>query len=958
MNREFAWAFESPSPTPEPESNDEELIEIEDPSSALLEPETPTTTTPSSNDPKQPDMDPNCSFPNPFEASTCEPSITSYSSIPERLQFDDSIVPTGFNTPNKSFQVIIPCGHIDIKTLQVFLVLENTTKDVEFDDVTESGFRVPKGLPPGIHFLGVSVERKDGFGTFTDIFNLAFGELKLPIRVLMPGGSNPAINVTASVSLTSHPVFKVQNLTNAMGWADFVNAPPGQSLTLEIVLGDMIRVYGVKPSDVRFAVRLEEFGEPSKVDNFDFSLGLEGWDVDPSPGVTQLIDHDDKKKKMPAKSNVQGITSKFTAWKRDEDDDGEAIKKDMKVNTLGMGTRHVSYTAKVPKGYGMVEVNYMFLTYEFPEYFGQEFDDSFSITITSKKLKTSVVQGSSMNALGREAFESAGSFGYTDWMAFRGPVSPKGDVVKIILSVANVADGKVQSSLIINKVRLIPLQDNPPCSAHETYINFPLCTHCVWGPSGPYIGKSYSLLSTAYRKIMQDAGIILDDIKTLKQKCSKICTDSPCQPGEHNCMGMDVADAIFDQYSYPTFLNIAESFVSKMPPNVKAAVADLASAGSDALRGMTAFQTALQKEDYSTAGAELMKTKYCASNPERCEMLDELPGPGYYEKEKKMGFKTLDETSVSKRGYGVGFASKSKRFHASYEGESSAANVSPAQYNTTREPQYSYAMAHSLSSSFRHRIAIDTSPTVASYRRRPGSPFKETSAFTNMQPGQANAAVMAAAAAAAAGGTGEVSRLWGRYEAPGPGTYDPGNGWKKKGGEDGARFVFKSRTRRSDISNSEGMAGRQGPPPPGAYDVLEKPNPKAGAVAAFKATMRPDILARSALYVPGPGSYELHQKAFGNHKKMPLKFKSVVQTVPDPSALRAPSPPGPGHYQLARAADRLHPKTHAARSIFVSSTPRFETIKDGKNGPGPGFYRPLDEPRMRSFHLNMEDIFV
>ncbi|KAJ3111066.1 hypothetical protein HDU96_006029 [Phlyctochytrium bullatum] len=73
-------------------------------------------------------------------------------------------------------------------------------------------------------------------------------------------------------------------------------------------------------------------------------------------------------------------------------------------------------------------------------------------------------------------------------------------------------------------------------------------------------------------------------------------------------------------------------------------------------------------------------------------------------------------------------------------------------------------------------------------------------------------------------------------------------------------------------------------------------------------------------------------------------------------ALRAPSPPGPGHYQIAKAADRLHASSHAPSSMFVSSSPRFGRL--GTEAPGPGFYRPLVEPKTRSFHLNMADVFV
>ncbi|KAJ3218483.1 O(6)-methylguanine-induced apoptosis 2 [Dinochytrium kinnereticum] len=255
----------------------------------------------------------------------------------------------------------------------------------------------------------------------------------------------------------------------------------------------------------------------------------------------------------------------------------------------------------------------------------------------------------------------------------------------------------------------------------------------------------------------------------------------------------------------------------------------------------TRFQT-FHFDDHEPKG-------FNSTAPRFDQRLDELPGPGYYKKEKK-AFNLLDETSVSKRGYGIGFASKTKRFQKPpTDADMTISKISPADYNTTKEPQYSYSMAHSLSSSFRQKIAIDPSVFQSPQNASSSSsqPLTMTDQFASpLPPGAAAAAVVAAAATGAMGRpTSSYRRMFGRNEAPGPGSYDPHTSATQKTmvQENGAAFVFKSRTKRSDINSSESTPGRYAPPP-GAYDYIEKANPRAGANAAFKSTARPDILSK------------------------------------------------------------------------------------------------------------------
>ncbi|KAJ3210921.1 hypothetical protein HDU82_007149 [Entophlyctis luteolus] len=117
----------------------------------------------------------------------------------------------------------------------------------------------------------------------------------------------------------------------------------------------------------------------------------------------------------------------------------------------------------------------------------------------------------------------------------------------------------------------------------------------------------------------------------------------------------------------------------------------------------------------------------------------------------------------------------------------------PGQYTTTTVPQYSYSISNSVSKNFRQNIASLESDMY---------PHKRT-------PGPASYEIL------------QASKVL----------------LRKSVDECGAAYVFKSRTRKSEINNAESTPGRDAPPP-GAYNIPEEKNPRAGATAAFKTTSR------------------------------------------------------------------------------------------------------------------------
>jgi hypothetical protein len=96
-------------------------------------------------------------------------------------------------------------------------------------------------------------------------------------------------------------------------------------------------------------------------------------------------------------------------------------------------------------------VRYRFVTTEVPGgYFGSEFDDYFAVSIRSQRGGGRASERNSMNGLGLGAFEF--STGATAFRTVTLPVDPQGDVVQVDIVVANVADGLLDSFVIVDFV--------------------------------------------------------------------------------------------------------------------------------------------------------------------------------------------------------------------------------------------------------------------------------------------------------------------------------------------------------------------------------------------------------------------------------------------------------------------------------------------------------------------------
>jgi len=171
------------------------------------------------------------------------------------------------------------------------------------------------------------------------------------------------------------------------------------------------------------SLRFRAFNTPSTVQNDDFSLGLQGWDVGTAPVKIQT--HSE----LGAQST--------------------APDQDLVLTTRGEGAQTISRTIHTHDNMAGVSLRYRFVTSEVPGgYFGTKFNDSFSVIIRSKNSGMVIYDSNSMNGLGLGAFSPGG---VTAWRTLDLPLSVADDV-QIEISVNNTGDGALDSSVIVDRI--------------------------------------------------------------------------------------------------------------------------------------------------------------------------------------------------------------------------------------------------------------------------------------------------------------------------------------------------------------------------------------------------------------------------------------------------------------------------------------------------------------------------
>jgi len=218
-------------------------------------------------------------------------------------------------------------------------------------------------------------------------------------------------------------------------------------------------------------LRLKGFASPSSIDNNDFSLGTAGWEVGGAPvtivphvegspfGIAAQADAAPSSSKVapkdePSRSEREPRKTKDTAAAITSEAATVAAAPpdfDLMLGTSGEGQQSISRTMAVEPGVKSVTIRYRFITSEVPGgYFGTQYNDLFNVSLRAQTAGGSVLDGNSMNGLGLAAFDAGGA---TAWRQSELPVAPGGDTVQFDIGVANVADGALDSQVVIDAVK-------------------------------------------------------------------------------------------------------------------------------------------------------------------------------------------------------------------------------------------------------------------------------------------------------------------------------------------------------------------------------------------------------------------------------------------------------------------------------------------------------------------------
>jgi hypothetical protein len=199
---------------------------------------------------------------------------------------------------------------------------------------------------------------------------------------------------------------------------------PGRTVLLDATASEnRLASIAINGGDGFVQLKLDLINPPSPIDNNDFSLGTAGWDIGTAP--VQIVPHQ------------EGPTTPMDNF-------------DLVLNTQGEGPQMISRTFITQPGTKNVTVRYRFITSEVPGgYFGSRYNDYFNISIRSNLGGGVISESQTMNGLGLAAFDANGA---TDWRETLLPVDVNGDIVQVNVTVANVADGLLDSQVVVDVV--------------------------------------------------------------------------------------------------------------------------------------------------------------------------------------------------------------------------------------------------------------------------------------------------------------------------------------------------------------------------------------------------------------------------------------------------------------------------------------------------------------------------
>ena len=358
--------------------------------------------------------------------------------------------------------------------------------------VTENNITIPSTLAEGLNEILLYGVREQGFSLLNEL-TLWAGNETIEALVLDENGQ-PVNNASVAAKLADNQDVISELVTDENGRVVFSNLP-GRTILFEAVdSNNNFDAVGAIGTENQVVLNLRGFSEPSNIDNNDFSLGLDGWNIGDAP--VDLVSNQESEQTLEVQSSEISVFStndtelfNSTPIINRSEESREGISRtelnnntsfelinhedpmlqdqslelstlttanaelpdiDLVLNTSGEGEQTISRTFTTEPGTQCVTLRYQFITSEVPGgFFGSEFNDYFSVSIRSQNEGSVVQETNSMNGLGLGAFDASGA---TEFREITLPVSEEGDTVQVDITVANVADDQFNSQVVVDSI--------------------------------------------------------------------------------------------------------------------------------------------------------------------------------------------------------------------------------------------------------------------------------------------------------------------------------------------------------------------------------------------------------------------------------------------------------------------------------------------------------------------------
>jgi len=366
---------------------------------------------------------------------------------------------TGFNPVSMPVTFRLSCPTLAMNPDSVIVYDNGSPLPFEALTLTSNSVTITNGLDSGRHELNLLAQDVFGFTIETTAILWA-GEFSIPVLVLDEAGT-PAVGITVVTRLADDPNVTASLVTDANGRGTFAHLPNRSYNFIANASGNRIATQSASVFDGTVTLRLQGFNPASIIDNNDFSQGTEGWEIGSAP--VEIVPHVESLQNAPLAFSLasqshrqprtaQGSRAAASALMAPSSQPNVAASDfDLVLNTAGEGQQSISRTFNVEEGVKSISVRYRFITSEVPGgYFGSEFNDFFNVSVRTQQNGGSIFNGNSMNGLGLATFDAGGA---TDWYETELEIPEGGDTVQVNLAVANVADGLLDSQVVIDAVK-------------------------------------------------------------------------------------------------------------------------------------------------------------------------------------------------------------------------------------------------------------------------------------------------------------------------------------------------------------------------------------------------------------------------------------------------------------------------------------------------------------------------